>query len=141
MWMILAIIATCSVGLHVVLFHYSSITMLRKYVSEREWFETSVTVVAMGACIWVDLFALKRVIRGYNAEGLAGIVLAIVNLGPKAIGLFNEFLVDLMADIFVIGYLPGGRIGFVIGTSLSILLNAVIIYFISGWFKDKARRK
>ncbi len=141
MWIILACVATCSVGLHVLLLHVFSVRKSWECIRYGDWFEAILPIGAAGGCLLADYFAFKQIVPGFASDGWAGAMKAIINLGPKAIGFFNEFLADIMANIIFVGFIPGGKIGFVIGTTVSLALNVLVLWLAADWLKEIVRSR
>ena len=87
-------------------------------------------------CLLADYFALRQIIPGFISDRWIGVLKAIIDIGPKAIGLVNEFLAELMADIIFIGFVPGGKVGFIIGTAFSLGINLYLFWLAADWLKE-----
>jgi len=136
MWTIIAAVATCSVGLHILLLHAYSVKKLWECIRYGDWFEAILPFGSMGGCLLADYIALKQIVPKAASDGLAGAMKAIINLGTQAISLFNKFLADLMANIIFIGFIPGGKSGLIIGVTLSVALNVIYFWLFSDWIKE-----
>ena len=128
MWAILGVAATCSLGLNFLALHVLSLSELKKWFRYKDWSEALFPVGGTACCLLLDFLVLRDVVPAHATNGWAGVAYALLSQGPKGIALVNEFASGLMASVIMIGYIPGGRAGFLIGLSLSLLLNIFIFW-------------
>lgn len=123
---------------HIVVLHIVSVKKLWESFRYSDRFETILAIGSFGGCLFVDYVTLMQIIAGYESARWAGAINSIIDLGPQAIGLFNVFLADLMASFIVIGYVPGGKVGFLIGLVFSLALNVFFLWLTLDWLKEIA---
>ncbi len=92
-------------------------------------------------CFFVDYHVVRNLGAGFQSSGWSGLAHSIVDLGPKAISLANGFIAEMIASVIVIGFMPGGRVGFVIGTTISLAVNGLEVWLGIDWIKDRLARQ
>jgi hypothetical protein len=139
------LIGSLSLVFHLLLLHKGFFpehwwTLIKSVLRGKIWnsdFAIAIGFLALLAAI--DFFVIRKLIGAYAADDSAGLASQLFNIGPELFDEAGEFLSEGMAEILGFGFWPGGSVGVVLTTIVSLIANIFEIRFLANEYGEKIR--
>ncbi len=86
--------------------------------------------------VWL-LFYLMGLTKAYQKFGEEGLYYQLLYLGPDFFDQAGEFISEMMSEVIGFGFWPGGLIGVILSTIVSVALNCAELYFVINTLQDR----
>lgn len=122
MTIIIAAVGTISIFIHLVAGQLALQIYVIREILVPDKIARRLCLLALGFFI-PYFFALKYLFGIYTQSGTSGVLLTLASLAPTLFDFFNERLAELGAEAFGFCFIPGGILGLIIGTLVSLIVN------------------